>query len=70
MREMIRLLFNKRFRKTFFMFMGFFIAVLKVGKFKRFVSNKGLALSVYLRVRPIFTYTCNKINIFLYIIIV
>ncbi|NHC41857.1 AarF/ABC1/UbiB kinase family protein [Bacillus sp. MM2020_1] len=36
MREMLRLLFNKRFRKTFFMFIGFFIQFWWLGKTKRF----------------------------------
>ncbi|MEH7479870.1 hypothetical protein V7157_01940 [Neobacillus drentensis] len=40
MREMIRLLFNKRFRKTFFMFMGFFMQFWWLGKTKKFLHTE------------------------------
>ncbi len=36
MREMLRLLFNKRFRQTFFMFIGFFLQFWWLGKTKKF----------------------------------
>jgi predicted unusual protein kinase regulating ubiquinone biosynthesis (AarF/ABC1/UbiB family) len=39
MREMLRLLFNKRFRQTFFMFIGFFIQFWWLGKTKRFLHK-------------------------------
>lgn len=42
MREMTRLLFNKRFRKTFFMFLGFFAQFWWLGKTKRFMSKEKL----------------------------
>ncbi|WML40986.1 AarF/UbiB family protein [Neobacillus sp. OS1-2] len=40
MREMIRLLFNKRFRKTFFMFVGFFMQFWWLGKTKKFLHKE------------------------------
>ncbi|MBO0962198.1 AarF/ABC1/UbiB kinase family protein [Neobacillus sp. MM2021_6] len=40
MREMIRLLFNKRFRKTFFMFVGFFMQFWWLGKTKKFYHKE------------------------------
>ncbi|MCL6572271.1 MAG: hypothetical protein K6T88_11395 [Bacillus sp. (in: Bacteria)] len=39
MREMTRLLFNKRFRITFFMFIGFFVQFWWLGKTKRFLHK-------------------------------
>ena len=39
MREITRLMFNKRFRKTFFMFIGFFIQFWWLGKTKKFVHK-------------------------------
>lgn len=40
MREMTRLLFNKRFRQTFFMFVGFFAQFWWLGKTKRLMSKE------------------------------
>jgi predicted unusual protein kinase regulating ubiquinone biosynthesis (AarF/ABC1/UbiB family) len=40
MREMTRLLFNKRFRKTFFMFIGFFMQFWWLGKTKKFLHKE------------------------------
>jgi predicted unusual protein kinase regulating ubiquinone biosynthesis (AarF/ABC1/UbiB family) len=40
MREITRLMFNKRFRKTFFMFMGFFFQFWWLGKTKRFLHKE------------------------------
>lgn len=40
MREMMRLLFNKRFRTTFFMFVGFFIQFWWLGKTKSFLHTE------------------------------
>ncbi|CAH2714138.1 putative protein kinase UbiB [Neobacillus rhizosphaerae] len=40
MREMTRLLFNKRFRKTFLMFIGFFIQFWWLGKTKKFLHKE------------------------------
>jgi predicted unusual protein kinase regulating ubiquinone biosynthesis (AarF/ABC1/UbiB family) len=40
MREMTRLLFNKRFRKVFFMFLGFFVQFWWIGKTKRFIGKE------------------------------
>lgn len=43
MREMTRLLFNKRFRKTFFMFIVFFIQFWWLGKVKKFIHKEKAA---------------------------
>lgn len=40
MRELARLLFNKRFRRTFFMFVGFFVQFWWLGKTKRWMSKE------------------------------
>jgi predicted unusual protein kinase regulating ubiquinone biosynthesis (AarF/ABC1/UbiB family) len=40
MREMTRLLFNKRFRTTFLMFVGFFMQFWWLGKIKKFIHNE------------------------------
>jgi predicted unusual protein kinase regulating ubiquinone biosynthesis (AarF/ABC1/UbiB family) len=42
MSEMARLLFNKRFRTTFFMFIGFFLQFWWLGKRKRFIHKEKL----------------------------
>jgi predicted unusual protein kinase regulating ubiquinone biosynthesis (AarF/ABC1/UbiB family) len=40
MREITRLMFNKRFRRTFFMFIGFFIQFWWLGKTKKFFNKE------------------------------
>ncbi|HJV31400.1 MAG TPA: AarF/UbiB family protein [Bacillales bacterium] len=40
MREMTRLLFNKRFRKVFFMFLRFFVQFWWLGKIKKFIGKE------------------------------
>ncbi|WML45789.1 AarF/UbiB family protein [Neobacillus sp. PS3-40] len=56
MREMTRLLFNKRFRKVFFMFLGFFVQFWWLGKIKKFI-NKEKVDSKY---RAIYSFQASK----------
>jgi predicted unusual protein kinase regulating ubiquinone biosynthesis (AarF/ABC1/UbiB family) len=56
MREMTRLLFNKRFRKVFFMFLGFFVQFWWLGKIKKFIG-KEKADSKY---RAIYSFQATK----------
>ncbi|WP_160724381.1 ABC1 kinase family protein [Bacillus sp. USDA818B3_A] len=56
MREMMRLLFNKRFRTTFIMFIGFFLQFWWLGKTKRFL-HKQTAAKKY---KAVYTSQANK----------
>lgn len=56
MREMTRLLFNKRFRKVFFMFLQFFVQFWWLGKRKKFIG-KDKADSKY---RAIYSFQATK----------
>jgi predicted unusual protein kinase regulating ubiquinone biosynthesis (AarF/ABC1/UbiB family) len=59
MREMTRLLFNKRFRKVFFMFLGFFVQFWWLGKIKKFI-NKEKVDSKY---RAIYSFQATKFTV-------
>ncbi|MGG3466100.1 AarF/UbiB family protein [Neobacillus pocheonensis] len=56
MREITRLLFNKRFRKTFFMFIGFFWQFWWLGKTKSFLHKE----KVNEKYKAIYTSQANK----------
>ncbi|MEH7106421.1 ABC1 kinase family protein [Bacillus sp. JJ1764] len=65
MREMTRLLFNKRFRTTFFMFIGFFFQFWWHGKTKRFRSKEGAerrAKTIYISQAKKFAATAVKMG--------
>jgi predicted unusual protein kinase regulating ubiquinone biosynthesis (AarF/ABC1/UbiB family) len=58
MRELVRLLFNKRFRTTFFMFIGFFLQFWWLGKLKNFLHKD----QVTKKYKAVYTYQAKKFS--------